>query len=171
MALFFYGLSDGVVEFGLWPTVKSLGISNIGVFGLIQAGMSLSRLAGGSIWKWSGMLESAKLPAISLVFSSLFFVLFGFVRMPILAISVWMIRIMILSAYFSTFSGYIIKRFHVRKMTATVFSINSVFVSLSKILVTMLIGAVVIKSMPIEGVIIFGGICSLISGSILFVIL
>jgi MFS family permease len=111
VATFVYGLSDATIQVGFWPRIKELGISEPILLGLIQSGMSLSRLAGLQTWKRSGRAEATYVPSVALIGSSVFFVAFSIVGSPYGALMLWFVRVAILSAYFAALRGLIQRRF------------------------------------------------------------
>ena len=93
--------------------------------GIIQSSMSLSRLFGLQAWKKSKHVESAKVPSLALIGSSVFFALFAVGVFGKLSIVFWMLRIAILSAYFSAQRTLVQRLYAESRWRATVASAAS----------------------------------------------
>ena len=159
---FIYGLSDGANQTAFWPRLKEIGVSAPIFLGFIQSGMSLSRMVGLHFWKRSRVVESVRLPAIALIGSSLFFVLFAVSSNPIMALPIWFLRIMILSAFFSAQRGLIQKIYGHSKWRATITSAVATTCQLGTIALTSGIG--LFGNISVSTICYLGGALSLIAG-------
>lgn len=119
---FFFGMSDATNQIAFWPKIKELGIAEPILLGMIQSGMSLSRLLGLQGWKASGKTERPWIAGASLIASSIFFLVFAFAGSAVLALIAWFLRIAIVSAYFSALRGLIQRTFQESSWRATVSS-------------------------------------------------
>ena len=166
LAVFLYGLSDGTVQIGFWPRLKELGISDAAILGAVQASMSLARLFGLQIWKKSHLAESPKAPSIALILSGLVFVFFAHASNVWLAIILWLLRISILSAYFSTLKAWLQREFADSPWRATLASSIGIAAQLGVLLITGAVGAALLpRDLSLIGAL--GGTLTILSGLVL----
>jgi len=164
---FVFGLSDGICASSFWPKIRFIGITEIAVFGVIQTLMSLSRVFGLQVWKMTPWLESKKIPGISLILSSLAFFLFSYLNNSYLAVLAWLIRIFLLSAFFSTLQSNYIKIQGIKPYRATVLSFSSVLMSIGVVISTGILGIFQLSDVYINYILLFGGVAALIGGGII----
>jgi MFS family permease len=168
LAVFLYGLSDGTVQIGFWPRLKELGISDAAILGAVQASMSLARLFGLQIWKKSHLAESPKAPSIALILSGLVFVIFSHASNVWLAILLWLLRIAILSAYFSTLKAWLQREFADSPWRATLASSIGIAAQLGVLLITGVFGASILP-IDLSAIGTIGGTLTISSGLLLLV--
>lgn len=142
LGIFFFGAADGVISTCFWPSLRAWGITSPMVLGCVMTGMSLSRIAGIQFWKNSGRLEGERTPGLSVLGSSLLFLLFALIGNPWIAIPLWLVRVAVVSAYFSTIQVLVLKDPRIHKQRATVLSIAGVLGSLGEIVSATVIGEV-----------------------------
>lgn len=159
---FLYGLSDGANQTAFWPRLKEIGVSTPMILGFIQSGMSLSRATGLYFWKRTRLVESMRLPAIALIGSSIFFILFAVSSNPLFALPIWFMRILILSAFFSAQRGLIQKIYGNSKWRATITSAVATTCQLGTITLTSAIGLA--GNLSVTTICYVGGSLSLIAG-------
>lgn len=162
LGAFLYGLGDGANQTAFWPRLKEIGVSDPMWLGFVQAGMSLSRVLGLQMWKRSKRVESAKLPGLSVIGSSLLFMAFGAISNPVLALAVWMGRILILSAYFSALRGLTQKIYSDSRWRATIASALGSAMQIGVIALTSVLG--LMKGTDISRVCYLGAVLTFASG-------
>ncbi len=164
LGIFIFGIADGIVSATFWPKIRQLGINQVAYFGFIQTSLSLSRLIGLQIWKKISWIEQPFVPGISLAISSLFFFLFAVSSQPLIAITWWLIRIVIVSIYFTAIDVMLLRFESTKLLRATVLSVAAVVTSLGIIFSTTVISLLSKNSSLINTFCIFGAIFTFISG-------
>jgi MFS family permease len=163
LCAFFFGASNGCMDVALWARFKGLGLSTPILFGMIQAGFSISRVAGLSFWKFAGIGDARKLAAMSLLSSSVFFAAFPFVNLPSLAAGLWFVRIALLSSVFGAMNSLVLHRFRDANLGATALSVYSVVCAVGSGVATLSIASIG-KALDLRELLVFGAFSSAVAG-------
>lgn len=158
-----FGISNGMMDVSLWARFKDLGLDTPILFGLIQAGFSVSRAIGAGFWKISGIESPERLVVLSLLISSIFYLAFPFLQNPVIAASVWFIRIAILSAVFSAASSLVLAKFRVINLGATALSTYTVTMAIGSSIATFAVG-VVGEQLNVQMLLVIGALMSVVAG-------
>lgn len=158
------GMADGVIEVVFWPKVREMGFNSATAFGLIQASMSFSRILGLELWKRSNLAERESTPALSLYLSGISFIAFALINHPHIAIGVWLLRIVALSAFFSASTALLLRSNPAPTLNATLLSVTSVCNALGSVAATLTIGAITRSNDHLGTLCIVGGILMLVTG-------
>ena len=163
LGIFVFGMADGVVSTVFWPTVRSYGIASVAAFGLIQTSQSLSRLVGLHFWKKAHWNDHDSLPGGVLIGSGLLFVAFSFATGAGAGLTLWLLRIAVLSAYFSALQAMMVRDPSIRAARATILSLSTVVSSLGTVFATSLI-SVVGNGVSLGRVAAGGGVLTIVAG-------
>lgn len=164
---FIFGLSDGALQTGFWPRVKELNITDPLWLGVIQSSMSLSRVVGLQLWKRSKNVESIRIPGIALLGSGVFYGLFAAGLLGKASIAFWMLRIVVLSAFFSAQRVLIQKLYSESKWRATVASGASTMTQIGVILFSLAVGVFGVKLGITSGAVLAtGAVLTFVAGGV-----
>jgi MFS family permease len=167
LGAFIFGMADSTNQIAFWPKITELGFTAPVLLGMMQSGMSLSRLLGLQSWKASGKTERPWIAGVSLMASSVFFLIFALTSEPVLALVAWFLRIAILSAYYSALRGLIQRTFRDSQWRATASSGIGTVAQIGTILLASAIGAFG-NSVTTATVCALGAILSLFAGLVFY---
>lgn len=161
---FFFGMSDGSIDVGLIARFQQLGLSTALGFGVLQASMSAGRILGGQIWKRAKIVERSWVPAAAVLGSTILFFIFSFLELSALVgLLVWVVRIVVLSAYFSTLRALILNSTPNARFHATALSFNTTAYLVGKLLFTGIFAGL-LGVLSVSTMLTVGAVASAISG-------
>lgn len=165
---FFLGAADATIELTFLPRFQSeFHVEDALWFGVLQALLSSVRMAGSKLWKRFQWVHSPLVPSLSVVVSSVLFFCYALTNSAPISLVFWLIRIFVISIYFSTMSKIILNHSNLRVMSATVFSAAALSAGLGKFAFSAFMNFANISSGDIYYIALSGACITFISGFVL----
>lgn len=163
----FLGVCVAATDLCFFPNLEStFHITSAFSFGLIQASISLGRIIGLETWKKFAKIEHPSIPGISLVASGALFFAYAMAGSASLALGIWLLRVMIMSIYFSVMSPLLFKEPLFKTKRATLLSVSAIASTVGQFLLNVSISTV--NGISFAEISIIAGIASGVSGLLIY---
>jgi MFS family permease len=137
---FLFGCCDGLRGAVYWSRMKDLGLTDWLGLGVLQIINYLSWVLGLQIWSASGRMESKTVAGEALLFGATLGIVFAWITNPNLALATWILRTIVLSAYFAGLQNMILRLTPAADIRASMLAGNSLLYSIGMIVATGLAG-------------------------------